>query len=91
MYRVDFQKVKIWLGKFKGKIEDLENQQTKREKENDELISKKRTAEEQIGLINDEIGELQKSLTDLPEMLENLTKHLEVTQQEKRRLEKEYK
>mmetsp|Transcript_32682 Transcript_32682/g.49949 ORF Transcript_32682/g.49949 Transcript_32682/m.49949 type:complete len:179 (+) Transcript_32682:460-996(+) len=41
MYRVDFQKVKIMLNRFKNKIEDLEVEEKRRIKENDELVDKK--------------------------------------------------
>jgi len=91
MYRVDFQKVKIMLNRFKTKVEDLQTEESRRQKENDELVDKRKQVQSTMDEVNNEIGELQLTSVELPDKIEVADKHLVRMNQEKRRLDAEYR
>jgi chromosome segregation ATPase len=73
IYRLDYQKMQLLLGKMNDKIKDQNTQTAKMQGENDKLIEQKAEKEDKMNALNQEISEFQLENLKLP----NETKYTE--------------
>jgi len=83
--------MKLLIEKLEDKINEYKALEIRKLKENEELINKKRLAEERAKEFSHDISQFQLENLNLPEQLKNIENHITVSTHERRKLNEELK